>query len=75
VAAVGRFSFFTTGELRAAGLYIGFPSHASGRRASVRGLPPDAVTHWHPKEARTGSGYAVAPLELAVGDLLACQPP
>jgi very-short-patch-repair endonuclease len=58
-----------------AGLHIGFPSHASGRRAAVRGLPPQAVTHWHAKEARTGSRHAVAPLELAVGDLLACQPP
>lgn len=58
-----------------AGLHIGFPSHASGRRAAIRGLPPRAVTHWHPKEGGTGSAYPVAPVELAVADLLTCQPP
>jgi very-short-patch-repair endonuclease len=37
-------------------------------------MPPGAVAHWQPKAAATGSGFAVAPLELAVPDLLACQP-
>jgi len=56
-------------------LHIGFPSHASGRRASVRGLPEGSVTHWHAKAAHTGSAFPIMPLEAAVQDLLDCQPP
>ena len=64
-----------TAPTPAEALHIGFPSHASGRRASVRGLPEAAVAHWHPKAAHTGSAFAVMPLEAAVDDLLRCQPP
>ncbi len=56
-------------------LHIGFPSHASGRRASMRGLPEGTVSHWHPKAAQTGSAFPMMPLEAAVEDLLTCQPP
>jgi very-short-patch-repair endonuclease len=56
-------------------LHVGFPSHASGRRLARRGAPDGTVTHWHPKAAATGSDYAVTPLDLAVADLLLCQPP
>ena len=58
-----------------AGLHVGFPSHASGRRLARRGAPDGLVTHWHPKAAATGSAYAVTPVEHAIADLLVCQPP
>jgi very-short-patch-repair endonuclease len=56
-------------------VHIGYPSHASGRRLAARGAPDGTVTHWHPKAAATGSAYAVTPVELAIADLLGCQPP
>lgn len=58
-----------------AGLHIGFPSHASGRRLATREAPEGTVAHWHPKAASTGSAFAVMPIEHAIGDLLLCQPP
>ncbi|MBW4042327.1 MAG: hypothetical protein HIU86_09400 [Acidobacteria bacterium] len=58
-----------------AGLHIGFPSHASGRRMARRTAPEGTVAHWHPKAASTGSAFAVTPLEHAIADLLVCQPP
>lgn len=56
-------------------LHVGFPSHASGRRAATRGLPEHAIPHWHPKDAHTGSAFPVMPLEATVDDLLRCLPP
>jgi very-short-patch-repair endonuclease len=58
-----------------AGLHVGFPSHASGRRMATRPAPEGTVLHWHPKAAATGSGFAVTPIDHAVADLLVCQPP
>lgn len=58
-----------------AGLHIGYPSHASGRRLAQREASEGTVTHWHPKAAATGSAFAVTPVEHAIADLLLCQPP
>lgn len=58
-----------------AGLHVGFPSHASGRRLATRPAPEGTVAHWHPKAAETGSDFAVTPMDQAIGDLLVCQPP
>jgi len=57
------------------GTHIEFPSFASGRRLAVRGLPDDAVVHWHGKQDATGSAFPVVPIEVAVDRMLACQPP
>lgn len=57
------------------GLHVGFPSHASGRRLAAADRSEDVVAHWHPKTGSRGSGFAVTPLDQAIGDLLACQPP
>ena len=57
------------------GEHIGFPSHASGRRLARRGLTEGTVAHWHPKDAATGSAFAVTPIDHAIADLLICQPP
>ncbi|MGN6443872.1 DUF559 domain-containing protein [Amnibacterium sp.] len=57
------------------GLHVGFPSHASGRRMARRTAPEGTVAHWHPKDAATGSAYAVTPIDHAIADLLVCQPP
>jgi hypothetical protein len=57
------------------GMHIEFPSYASGRRLAVRGLPAEAVAHWHGKEAATGSAFPVVPIDLAVARVLQCQPP
>lgn len=56
------------------GLHVGFPSHASGRRMARRTAPEGTVAHWHPKDAATGSAYAVTPIDHAIADLLVCQP-
>jgi very-short-patch-repair endonuclease len=56
-------------------MHIEFPSYASGRRLAVRGLPAEAVAHWHGKEAATGSAFPVVPIDLAVARVLQCQPP
>ena len=58
-----------------AGLHVGFPSHASGRRLAHQGAPDDVVAHWHPKAAASVSAFAVTPVEQAIADVLVCQPP
>lgn len=58
-----------------AGLHIGYPSHASGRRLAMRSAPEGTVTHWHPKGAETGSAFVVTPIDRAIRDLVICQPP
>lgn len=57
------------------GLHLELPSYASGRRLAVRGLPTEAVAHWHGKEDATGSAFPVVPIEVAVARMLHCQPP
>lgn len=57
------------------GMHIEFPSFASGRRLTIRGLPDEAVAHWHGKEEATGSAFPVVPIEVAVARMLLCQPP
>lgn len=57
------------------GTHLQLPSHASGRRLTRRVLPEDVVVHWHGSDDRTGSAFPVAPIELAVPQMLACQPP
>lgn len=57
------------------GMHLVLPSHASGRRLTMRGLPDLAVPHWHPKAAASGSAFAVAPIGLAVEHLLVCEEP
>jgi very-short-patch-repair endonuclease len=56
------------------GLHLGFPSHASGRRRADRATPEGVVSHWHPKDAATGSSFAVTPMARSIEDLLVCQP-
>lgn len=56
------------------GLHVAFPSFASGRRLSGRGLPDGAVSHWYPKSDHTGSSFPVMPIEMAVDHVLECQP-
>jgi very-short-patch-repair endonuclease len=57
------------------GPHLQLPSHASGRRLARFVLPDDVTVHWHGKDDRTGSAFPVAPVELAVPQMLACQPP
>jgi hypothetical protein len=57
------------------GMHIEFPSYASGRRLALRGLPEEAIAHWHGKEEATGSAFPVVPIEVAVDRMLRCQPP
>ena len=57
-----------------AGMHVLMPSHASGRRLADRGMPAATTVHWHAKADRTGSAFAVAPIDLAVQHLLECQP-
>ncbi|HEY0374352.1 MAG TPA: type IV toxin-antitoxin system AbiEi family antitoxin domain-containing protein [Amnibacterium sp.] len=57
------------------GMHLEFPSYASGRRLAGRGLPADAVAHWHGKEEATGSAFPVVPIDAAVARMLQCQPP
>lgn len=56
------------------GLHVLFPSHASGRRSADRDQGASVFRHWHGKSGRTGSAFAVAPIELALADALECQP-
>ena len=58
----------------AAGLHVVFPSSASGRRSFGREQGASVVRHWHGKSDRTGSAFAVAPIELAIAEALECQP-
>lgn len=58
-----------------AGTHVVFPSAASGRRSAGRERGPSVVRHWSSPEDRTGSAFAVAPLELAIADVLKCLPP
>jgi very-short-patch-repair endonuclease len=57
------------------GMHIELPSYASGRRLAARGLPDDAVAHWHGKDDATGSAFPVVPIEVATVRMLQCQPP
>lgn len=56
------------------GLHVVFPSHASGRRSAGREYGESVVRHWHDASDRTGSAFAVAPIELALAEALQCQP-
>jgi very-short-patch-repair endonuclease len=58
-----------------AGTHVLFPTAASGRRSAGRERGASVVRHWGAPVDRTGSGFAVAPLELAVADALKCFPP
>jgi very-short-patch-repair endonuclease len=58
-----------------AGTHVLFPSSASGRRSADREQGPTVVRHWSAPSERTGSAFAVAPLELAIGDALTCVAP
>ena len=57
------------------GVHVLFPTGASGRRTAGREPGPSIVRHWSAPRDRTGSAFAVAPLELAMADALACLPP
>lgn len=57
------------------GTHLQLPSHASGRRLGRFQLPDDVTVHWHGRDDRTGSRHPVSPLDLAVPQMLACQPP
>lgn len=57
------------------GTHVVFPSAASGRRSSGRQRGAGVVRHWSAPSDRTGSAFAVAPLELAIADALKCLPP
>ena len=56
------------------GVHVIFPSHASGRRSAGRDRGAAVVRHWHDSTDRTGSAFAVAPIELALAEALQCQP-
>ena len=56
------------------GLHVVFPTSASGRRSTGREQGASIVRHWHGKTDRTGSRFAVAPIELALAEALECQP-
>jgi very-short-patch-repair endonuclease len=58
-----------------AGTHVMFPTAASGRRSAGRPHGPSIVRHWSAPADRTGSSFAVAPLELAIADALKCLPP
>ena len=57
------------------GLHVFFPTSASGRRSAGREQGPSVVRHWHGREIRSGSAFAVPPIDVAVRDALECQPP
>jgi very-short-patch-repair endonuclease len=57
------------------GVHLLMPSHASGRRLAHRTLPDNHVAHWQAKADHTGSAFPIAPLEMAVGDMIECQEP
>ena len=57
------------------GLHVLFPTAASGRRSADRTRGASVVRHWSAPADRTGSAFAVAPIELAVADALKCLPP
>jgi hypothetical protein len=57
------------------GTHVVFPSAASGRRSAGRARGASVVRHWSAPSDHTGSGFAVAPLELAIADALKCLPP
>jgi very-short-patch-repair endonuclease len=57
------------------GTHLQLPSHASGRRMARTAFPDDVTVHWHGKDDATGSAFPIAPVELAVPQMLACQPP
>lgn len=56
------------------GVHVAFPSSASGRRSAGREHGVSIVRHWHGRGDRTGSAFAVAPIELALAEALECQP-
>ena len=56
------------------GMHVVFPTSASGRRSFGREQGASVVRHWHGKTDRTGSAFAVAPLDLALAEALECQP-
>jgi very-short-patch-repair endonuclease len=58
-----------------AGTHVLFPSSASGRRSVGYERGASIVRHWSAPSDRTGSAFAVAPLELAIADALTCVPP
>lgn len=57
------------------GLHVFFPTSASGRRSAGREQGPSVVRHWHGRAVRSGSAFAVPPLEVALHDALECLPP
>ncbi len=57
------------------GLHVMFPSAASGRRSAGRRRGERVVRHWSAPKDRTGSAFAVAPLDLAIADAVHCLPP
>ena len=58
-----------------AGTHVVFPTAASGRRSAGGVQGPSIVRHWCAPKDRTGSAFAVAPLDLAIADALRCLPP
>lgn len=56
------------------GHHVVFPTSASGRRSADYQQGASMVRHWHGKGDRTGSAFAVAPIELALAEALECQP-
>jgi hypothetical protein len=59
----------------AGGTHVLFPTSASGRRSADRERGASVVRHWSAPAERTGSSFAIAPLELAIADALTCVPP
>lgn len=57
------------------GTHVLFPTSASGRRSAQRMQGATVVRHWSAPADRTGSAFAVAPLELAIADALRCVAP
>lgn len=56
------------------GTHVVFPSSASGRRSAGRDQGESITRHWHDRTDRTGSAFAVAPIDLALAEALRCQP-
>lgn len=57
------------------GTHVVFATAASGRRSAGRPRGASVVRHWSAPDDRTGSAFAVAPLDLAITDALKCLPP
>lgn len=57
------------------GVHVFFPTSASGRRSAGRDRGSRVVRHWHGRDIRSGSAFAVPPVEVALRDALDCQPP